>query len=303
MLIDSKHIPPALKSLELPFPPKIFSLLSGFYNSQNRGSGIEFSELREYVIGDEVRSIDWKASARGHATFVKTYIDLRNQDVIFAIDGSSSMVMGGINDTQSPLFIGGSLIGLIMRLALNRGDRVGFISSQDDSVVRSQTTGQSTKALSMYSQQYAAISTAQYQILHWADFLKKVRLNVHRHSLIVFISDDFEVDDAILQQYRLLRASGHRLWCMRVHGKTMNPDAVLQNYNTMDIETGELTDWAVLDKRVMAEYEQTETQRSAQIDAQLRAVGVEVATLADRKGAIPLVAHILQRYKRNKNKT
>lgn len=298
MSTTAKHIPPALRSLELPFPPKIFSLMSGLYNSQKRGSGVEFSELREYVVGDDVRSIDWKASARSHTTYIKTYIDLRNQDVVFALDGSSSMALGGVDNLDSPLFLAGAMIGLIMRLAINRGDRVGFISTQQPEHFRVQTTGLSSRALGMYQQQYVNIATAHRQGMDWGQFLEQVRRNIKKHSLIVFFSDDYRVDDQIAQGYRLLRAHGHRVWCFRLGSKLLDVDRVETVPVIEDIESGELDGWNILDRQLLEDFIAQEQVGDVALDQRLRLLGVEIATLADRESAIPLLAKLLLRYKR-----
>ena len=68
--------------------------LMGDYASAFKGLGLEFDQLRPYVPGDDVRSIDWNASARNNETMVKTFIQERDRTVLVALDASESMFYG-----------------------------------------------------------------------------------------------------------------------------------------------------------------------------------------------------------------
>ena len=69
-------------------------LFSGEYVSTFKGRGIEFEEVREYLEGDDVRSIDWKVSARSEKTYVKVFKDERELTMFFVVDVSGSALFG-----------------------------------------------------------------------------------------------------------------------------------------------------------------------------------------------------------------
>ncbi|MEX2031324.1 MAG: DUF58 domain-containing protein, partial [Dehalococcoidia bacterium] len=71
------------------------SQVAGNYRSVFRGSGIEFAEAREYVVGDDVRRIDWNVTARMGTPWVKEYVEERDLTVMCAVDRSPSMLAGG----------------------------------------------------------------------------------------------------------------------------------------------------------------------------------------------------------------
>jgi uncharacterized protein (DUF58 family) len=71
-------------------------LLAGDFRSVFKGQGIEFDEVRHYERGDDVRSIDWNASARFGAPFVKMYREERELTALLALDTSASMFTGGL---------------------------------------------------------------------------------------------------------------------------------------------------------------------------------------------------------------
>ena len=74
-------------------------LFSGNYVSAFRGGGLEFDESRPYVPGDDVRSIDWNATARHGETFVKQFREERDQTLHFALDVSASMRLQGTHQS------------------------------------------------------------------------------------------------------------------------------------------------------------------------------------------------------------
>ncbi len=71
------------------------TLLSGNYDSLFRGRGLEIDTLREYVPGDNVKDIDWKATARTNITHTRVYAALRDQRIVIVADTSRSMLLPG----------------------------------------------------------------------------------------------------------------------------------------------------------------------------------------------------------------
>ena len=76
-------------------------LLGGEYKSVFKGRGIEFDEVREYVPGDEVRSIDWNVTARTGRLFVKRFVEEREQALFFLVDMSGSGTFGSVEKTKN----------------------------------------------------------------------------------------------------------------------------------------------------------------------------------------------------------
>ena len=98
--------------------------LSGGYRSTFRGSGVEFSEVRPYAPGDEVRRIDWNVTARTGEAFIKTYAEERELTIHLVIDQSRSMDFGSRDWTKRE--VAAQLAALITFVALRHQDRVGL---------------------------------------------------------------------------------------------------------------------------------------------------------------------------------
>ena len=87
---------------------KVASLFAGNYRTSFQGSGMEFSDIREYTIGDATSDIDWKTTARTGKVFIKKYEEDRERKVLFVVDMGASMRFGSGSrtkfDTLSELF-------------------------------------------------------------------------------------------------------------------------------------------------------------------------------------------------------
>lgn len=83
-----------VKLLEIQTRHLVNDIFSGEYSSAFKGRGVEFSEVREYQPGDDVRTIDWNVTARRGTPYVKRFVEERELTVILAVDGSASTRFG-----------------------------------------------------------------------------------------------------------------------------------------------------------------------------------------------------------------
>lgn len=104
-------------------------LFSGAYQSSFKGRGMTFSEVRDYHIGDEVRTIDWNVTARFNAPFVKVFEEERELTVVLVIDVSASMNFGTTEKTKKDLAI--EVAAVLLFSAVANGDMVGAVFVSD----------------------------------------------------------------------------------------------------------------------------------------------------------------------------
>jgi len=122
-------IPPELfervRAIEIKARRLVNDLFLGEYAAVFRGRGLEFDELRPYVPGDDVRSLDWKAMARtGHA-LVRRYREDRDLTVMFAVDVSASQGAGAQKQTKADL--AAEICAVLSLAAIRNKDRVGLL--------------------------------------------------------------------------------------------------------------------------------------------------------------------------------
>ena len=118
-----------VKRIELRTRGLVNSRFVGEYHSVFKGQGMEFSEVREYQPGDEVRAIDWNVSARMRRLFVKRYVEERELTVLLVVDCSGSSRFGtGERDKQS---LAAELAAVLALTATRNNDRVGLLLCSD----------------------------------------------------------------------------------------------------------------------------------------------------------------------------
>jgi uncharacterized protein (DUF58 family) len=105
-------------------------LMVGAYHSQFKGRGMDFEELREYVPGDDVRTIDWNVTARMRRPFVKLYREERELSVVLVLDISASGDFGSTDRTRRELAT--EIAGTLAFSAMRNGDKVGLLLFSDE---------------------------------------------------------------------------------------------------------------------------------------------------------------------------
>ncbi len=126
-------IPPeilaAVRRIEIRTRRLVDEVFSGEYHSVFRGRGVEFREVREYVPGDDVRTIDWNVTARNDAPFVKQFEEERELTVMLAADVSASGDFGSGTRTRSA--VAAELCGVLAFAAISNKDKVGLLLFSD----------------------------------------------------------------------------------------------------------------------------------------------------------------------------
>lgn len=126
-LLDQRHV---AKALELDYQSKSRQGMSGTHISKIKGRGVDFEEFRAYQAGDDIRSIDWRVTARTGRPFVKVFREERERPVIIAVDQSHNMFFGSQVTFKS--VIAAEAAAIICWTTVDNGDRVGGIVFSDD---------------------------------------------------------------------------------------------------------------------------------------------------------------------------
>ena len=113
-----------MRDLEVLTARLIRAGFAGQYPAAFQGRGIEFSRVREYEVGDDIRSIDWNVTARTGAPHVKEFVEERDLGIVIALDVSRSMRFGSVDRRKSDLAV--ELLAILTYAALQNGDRVGL---------------------------------------------------------------------------------------------------------------------------------------------------------------------------------
>ncbi len=118
-----------VRRLEIRTRKLVNESLAGGYHSVFKGQGMEFSEVREYQYGDDVRSIDWNVTSRMGRPFIKKYTEERELTVILVVDASASGTFGSAGQVKADVMA--EICALLAFSAIRNNDRVGLILFTD----------------------------------------------------------------------------------------------------------------------------------------------------------------------------
>ena len=130
MPIDTTELMKQVGKIKILTAHLIDDRLTGDYHSVFKGQGVEFDEVRPYVPGDDVRSIDWNVTARTGTPHVKTFVEERELTVLLMVDLSGSMAFGTLSALKTE--VAAELCALLAFSAIKNNDRVGLLVFADE---------------------------------------------------------------------------------------------------------------------------------------------------------------------------
>ena len=180
------------------------SVLNGRHASRLRGRGLNFEEMRDYLPGDDIRAIDWKATARTGKPHVRVFTEERDRPALLVVDQRMSMYFGSSLNMKS--VTAAEAAALTAFAVLSAGDRVGGVVFDDDDIVELKPK-RSHRAVNVFLNQVAERNLALYadrevrEPMPLNRVLQAVgRMATHDHLIVVF--SDFDGIDE--ETHRLL---------------------------------------------------------------------------------------------------
>ncbi|WP_114781298.1 DUF58 domain-containing protein [Botryobacter ruber] len=179
-----------LRKYEIRIRKAITTQMQGNFHSVFKGTGVEFDDVRAYQYGDDVRSIDWNVSAKGHGTFVKTYREEKEQSVFLMLDVSASQTIG--SGKQQKLDVGKEVCGVLALSAAKQQSQIGMICISDKKE-------KYIKPAKGIEQSYAIIKALQElqpqsAKTNLANGIKLTLDIIKRRSIILLISDFIDIN-------------------------------------------------------------------------------------------------------------
>lgn len=183
------------------FNPKqpINSILAGKNISKLRGRGLNFEEMRQYQLGDDIRTMDWKVTMRTGKPHVKVYTEERERNVFLLVDQRQSMFFGSQGKTKS--VIAAEIAALAAWRILEATDRVGgivFNSQNSHTILPKRSRHHVLQFLAEVSKQNQALSSGSSDnnaSLSLENLFEQTLRIVGHDSLVIFISDGMGWND------------------------------------------------------------------------------------------------------------
>ena len=127
--MNEKEILKKIQRIEIFTNRLVNTVFAGEYESVFKGQGITFDEVREYQVGDEIRTIDWNVTARMGQAYIKKYVEERELVMMLIVDMSASTSFGSISETKAE--IAAEIAALLAFSAIKNNDKVGLICFTD----------------------------------------------------------------------------------------------------------------------------------------------------------------------------
>jgi len=187
MAIDTTELMKQVGKIKILTSHLIDDRLSGDYHSVFKGQGVEFDEVRPYVPGDDVRSIDWNVTARTGSPHVKRFSEERELTVIFLVDVSGSQIFGSGSRSKSEL--AAEITCLLAMTAIRNQDKIGLILFSDRILKSIPPRKGRTAVMRLVREVLAADETRE-----GTDITAALRFlnNVQKRKAVVFLVSDFQ---------------------------------------------------------------------------------------------------------------
>ena len=220
--------------------------LSGDYHSTFKGQGVEFDEVRPYVAGDDVRSIDWNVTARTGLPYIKRFSEERELTVLFMVDVSGSQGFGSVR--RSKMELAAEVTALLALTAIRNQDKIGLVLFSDRIVKYIPPRKGRDSVMRLVREVLAAEDGAEggTDISAALKFLN----GVQKRRAVVFLVSDFLRSSAVrgkeIDFERLLRATArhHDMVCAPVGDPA---ESVLPDVGLVELEDPESGDLVLVD--------------------------------------------------------
>jgi uncharacterized protein (DUF58 family) len=270
------------------------SLLEGEYASIFHARSLDYDDLRAYVPGDEVRDIDWKATARHQSPLVKRYVATRKQNLMLVVDTGRGMA-ATTRSGETKTAVGLMAAGLVGYLAQRHGDLVGLVRGTASSTVAHgfRDSEAHLEVLLRAVDDATRLDGDQSNLATQLDWIVR---NVRRRLMLLVVADDRDLDPTLDDLLRRLHVQHEILWLTVEDADPTAIDGDRTTYDVADAYT--LPTLVRLDPRVRAAYAASVAERVRQTADLLDRRRVNHARVGSSDEVVTTVFGLLQRQRR-----
>jgi len=280
-----------IRKIEIKTKKLVDGLLQGNYHSVFKGRGIEFSQIREYVIGDDIRSIDWNVTARMNKPFVKEFIEERDLTVYIVFDASASSNFGStVAKKEAAIELSASLCFA----AMNNNDNVGLVLFTEG-IERCFPARKGKKHVLKLIREMLA-----FQPMHRGTDIEKTMIalsNIAKKRSIIFLISDFMTGD-FSKSIQIMRTK-HDIIAININDQNEMDLPDVGYIELEDEETGEVMLVNTSDRDFRNNYNRLINDRYSRIVSKFRKVGIDMIRLrADEGFEMPIKRFFKMRERR-----
>jgi uncharacterized protein (DUF58 family) len=266
-------------------------IFSGEYHSSFKGRGMAFSEVREYQIGDEVRTIDWNVTARFNAPYVKVFEEERELTVLLIIDLSGSTNYGTNEKSKKELAL--ELAAVLAFSAEANNDKVGaiFITNQVEKYI---APAKGKKHILYILREIIEFKAKNIE----TDLNEGLRFfrNVIKKRSIAFVISDFVCENEFMESFRICKRK-HDMIALQVLDPSEKEIFDLGMIQFFNAETGEKTWVNTSSKVVKQNFENSFNNFQANLQNSFKKNGIDLASIETTEDYIPKLISLFHRRK------
>jgi len=265
---------------------------AGQYESVFKGRGMQFDEVREYMPGDDIRTIDWNVTARTGKPYIKRFVEEREMTVIFAVDLSASGRFGTLDKTKNQL--AAEFCAVLAFAAAKNNDKVGLLIFTDQIELFIPPKKGSSHILRLIRELlYFQTIRRQTNISLGLDYLAMV---VRKRAVVFVVSDFIQTDFK-----KSLSLLNRRHDCIAVSisdpAEVALPNVGLIEFE--DAESGEMVNIDTSSRAFRGRYESSAAGRFDELKKVLRSINVDHIRISTGKPYIHnLIQFFHQRHRR-----
>ena len=286
--METKELLKKIRRLEIKAKGLTRHIFSGEYHSAFKGRGMTFSEVRDYQVGDEVRTIDWNVTARFNDPYVKVFDEERELSVMLIVDVSGSENFGGGERTKKDLAL--ELCAVLSFSAISNNDKVGAIFVSDD-VEKYIAPGKGRKHALLILRELIELKPKS----KGTDLNEGIKFfrNTQKKRSIAFVISDFIDSVDYIDGLKVARKK-HDMVAIRVYDaweKDLPSMGIIQLFNA---ENGETTWVNTSNEQTRKEHRENFELFEGRLFNQLQKSGVDYVSIATNEDLIQPLVHLFQ---------
>lgn len=282
------------KKMDIYAQRRVRNVLSGNYGSVFKGRSMDFDDLREYNYGDDVKDIDWKATARSRTIMIRRYIAIRKHNIMIVADSGNTM-FGLAPSGERKSEVAAFCAGVIAYVSQKHGDLVGMVYGDKDNTKRyamKEDTPYIENFLKKYSQSIS-LDSAQSDINSVLTYISKT---FKERMFLIVITDPTNAATVDRELIRRLNARHEQMYIMINDSPLTNRLLLDDNVNDMG-DNVRLPHYFRANKKIAKAEENYRNVLCEKILKSLRHYGI-VSTFVDGTDrAIPCIFKMLEEQK------
>ena len=250
MPVRSREIHALSTRIQLPVMRKLLSIMDGQHSALRQGRGWEFMDLAPYQPGDDVREIDWAATARAGSPIIKRHEATANLQVMLVVDTGREMgALAPSGETKEEIAL--AACEAIAWLSVARGDQIGLVAGDAERVrfMPARSGNAHAETIMRRIEEDITLSSPHSDV---PKLLARARTVTRRRSLIVIVTDSTQPEPTRLSD-DLIKSLSVRHQVILVSVEDIDPTSLDEGTNVVDVTEGPLPDFLLRDSQLAGE--------------------------------------------------